>query len=89
MRPASIGTRRTTCAVAECEVTWIEDDDGRRDAWERLSAAPEPMGYDPSPIWPDGPTGEDFVTLRLDPWRVQAKSAAAMAAGEPYLAWQP
>ena len=33
------------------------------------------------------PTGEDFVALRLDPWRVQAKSAAAMAAGEPYLVW--
>jgi hypothetical protein len=29
------------------------------------------------------------VALRLDPWRVQAKSAAAMAAGEPYLVWTP
>ena len=74
-------------AVAECEVTWIEDDDGRHDAWQRLSAAPEPMGYDPSPIWPDGAIGANFVALRLDPWRVQAKSAAAMATGEPYLAW--
>ena len=46
-------------AVAECSVRWIEEDDGRRDAWERLSAAPAPMGYDPAPIWPDGPTGED------------------------------
>jgi hypothetical protein len=76
-------------AVAECEVTWIEDDEGRRNAWERLSAAPAPMGYDPAPIWRDGPTGDDFVALRLDPWRVQAKSAAAMAAGEPYLVWTP
>jgi hypothetical protein len=74
-------------AVAECEATWIEDDDGRRDAWRRLSVPPGPMGYDPLPIWPDGPTGDDFVALRLDPWRVQAKSATAMAAGEPYLVW--
>jgi hypothetical protein len=70
--------------VAECEVAWIEDDEGRRDAWEQLEAARPPMGYDPAPIWPDGPTGDDFVALRLDPWRVQA-----MAAGEPYLVWTP
>jgi hypothetical protein len=76
-------------AAAECEVTWIEDDEGCRHAWERLSAPPDPMGYDPAPIWPDGPTGDGFVALRLDPWRVQAKSAAAMAAGEPYLVWKP
>jgi hypothetical protein len=74
-------------AVAECEVVWIDDDAGRRDAWERLSAAPAPMGYDPAPIWPDGPEADGFVALRFDPWRVQAKSAAAMAAGEPYLVW--
>lgn len=76
-------------AVAECEATWIEDDAGRREAWERLAAAPAPMGYDPEPIWPGGPTGEDFVALRLDPWRLQARSAAATAAGEPYLIWTP
>jgi hypothetical protein len=56
-------------AVAECRATWIEDDAGRREAWERLSAAPEPMGYDPAPIWPDGPEGDDCVALRLDPGR--------------------
>jgi hypothetical protein len=43
--------------------------------------------YDPAPIWPGGSKGDDFVALRLDPWRIQAKSAAAMAAGEPYLVW--
>jgi len=76
-------------AQAECAASWVTGDDGLAAAWERLRSAPPPMGYDPAPIWPDGPTGEDFVALRLDPWRVQAKSAAAMAAGEPYLAWQP
>jgi len=76
-------------AVAECAVRWIDDDEGRRHAWERLAAAPEPMGYDPAPIWPDGPTGDDFAALRLNPWRIQAKSAAAMATGEPYVVWMP
>ena len=65
-------------AVAECGVRWIEDDDGRHEAWERLSAAPQPMGYDPAPIWPGGPEARTS-------WRsastaaLQAKSAAAMA----------
>ena len=75
--------------MAECAVRWIDDDEGRGHAWERLAAAPEPMGYDPAPIWPDGPTGDDFAALRLDPWRIQAKSAAAMATAEPYVVWMP
>ena len=74
-------------AVAECRVTWIDEDAGRRDAWERLSAVAGADGYDPAPIWPNGPTGDGFVALRLDPGALQ-KSAAAMAAGEPYLVWE-
>jgi len=34
-------------AVAECKATWIEDNAGRRDAWGRLSAAPEPRAPRP------------------------------------------
>ena len=76
-------------AVAECAAAWVENAVVKRHAWEVFRAAEPPIGYDPSPIWPDGPTGDDFIALRFDPWRVQAKSAAAMAAGEPYLVWVP
>ena len=62
---------------------------GQARAWERFSAAPAPMGFDPAPIWPDGPESEGFAALRLDPWRVQVRSAAATAAGEPYASWTP
>jgi hypothetical protein len=45
-------------------------------------------GYDPAPIWPGGPDADGFAAIRLDPWRVQTRTAAATAAGEPYAVWQ-
>jgi hypothetical protein len=74
-------------AIAECAAAWVAPE-RRREAWERLGAAPPPMGYDPASIWPDGPEADGFEAIRLDPWRVQTRSAAAMAAGEPYAVWQ-
>jgi hypothetical protein len=74
-------------AMADCAAAWLPPDE-RRVAWERLAAAPAPMGYDPSPIWPDGPDSDGFAAIRLDPWRVQTRSAAETAAGEPYAVWQ-
>jgi hypothetical protein len=74
-------------AVAECAAAWVPAA-RRREAWERLAAAPAPMGYDPASIWPGGPDADGFEAIRLDPWRVQTRSAAAIAAGEPYAVWQ-
>ena len=74
-------------AVADCEARWLPPGE-RALAWERLSAPAPPMGYDPASIWPDGPEGDDFAAIRLDPWRVQTRGAAAMAAGEPYAVWR-
>lgn len=74
-------------AVGECAAAWVPAHQ-RRAAWERLAAGPAPMGYDPSPIWPDGPDADGFAAIRLDPWRVQTRSAAATAAGEPYVVWR-
>ena len=58
---------------AECATTWILDDEGRREVWERFRTGPEPVGYDPAivPVWADGPTSEAFGALRLDPWRLR------------------
>jgi hypothetical protein len=72
-------------AVAECAAAWVPADE-RATAWERLATAP--MGYDPSAIWPEGPGADGFAAIRLDPWRVQTRSAAATAAGEPYAVWK-
>jgi hypothetical protein len=74
-------------AVAECAAAWVPADE-HATAWERLAAAPAPMGYDPSAIWSDGPRGDGFAAIRLDPWRMQTRSATATAAGEPYTVWK-
>jgi len=36
-----------------------------RAAWAALQAPDPPYGFDPEPIWPGGPEGEDFVAIRL------------------------
>jgi general stress protein 26 len=38
--------------------------------WALMSSHPEPYGFDPAPMWPDGATGDGFTVLRFDPFRV-------------------
>ena len=73
-------------AVAECAARWL-DEPQRADAWARIASAPEPVGYDPATIW-TGPDSPDFAVLALDPWRVSAASAAALARGERAAVWR-
>jgi hypothetical protein len=74
-------------AVAECAARWL-DEAGREEAWERIKRAPAPVGYDPATIWPDGPAGPEFAVIALEPWRVSAASAAALARGERAAVWR-
>jgi len=54
----------------DAEVSVHVDDDARRRVWDLLSEPPEPYGFDPAPMWPDGATGEGFTVLRFDPVRI-------------------
>ena len=74
-------------AVAECAARWLDAAE-REDAWERIARAPAPVGYDPATIWPGGPASPEFAVLGLDPWRVSAASAAALARGERAAVWR-
>jgi hypothetical protein len=74
-------------AVAECEARWLEDCE-LEDAWERIARTPEPVGYDPATIWADGPTSPEFAVIVLEPWRVSAAAAAALARGERAAVWR-
>jgi hypothetical protein len=74
-------------AVAECAARWLDEEE-RRDAWERIARAPAPAGYDPATIWPDGPASAEFAVIALEPWRLSAASAAALARGERPAVWR-
>ena len=49
----------------------------RRDAWAALQAPAPPYGFDPAPIWPGGPDGDDFVAIRLVAHRIELFGASA------------
>ena len=61
-----------TC-VADCRVEWFLDDATRERVWRAFEEAPAPVGYDPAiiPAWRDGPRGEGFAALRLEPYRLR------------------
>lgn len=72
----------------DCVVRWIDDQDERLALWERLQEPPEPVGYDPAPIWPDGPRSDGFVGLELTPYRITAQTGAALAQGAKPVRWE-
>ena len=71
-------------ATADCEARWFTDDETCAWLWERFKTAPAPVGYDPAivPPWSDGPTGEAFMALRLDPWRLRVMPGTVMLRGQ-------
>jgi hypothetical protein len=74
-------------AVAECHAAWERDLAETERVWELFRGAPEPLGHDPSSIWPEGPTAADAGLLRLRPWRLRAWYVGDMVAGRPALTW--
>ncbi len=79
-------------ATAECRTSWSFDDQTCIDVWEAFKAAPEPVGYDPAIIPPwaaDGPTGDAFAVLKLEPWRLRVFPGSVLAGqGGEVLNWR-
>jgi hypothetical protein len=75
-------------AVADCAAAWVEDDAGKEHAWCVFRDGPEPVGYDPATIWPDGPRDPGAAVIRLHPWRLKAADAATLAGGGAALTWR-
>ena len=74
-------------AFLDCHVRWEREVAARKAAWDRIAATPPPVGYDPAPLWPGGPAGDDFAALTLRPYRIQVVRGAALAKGEPTTMW--
>jgi len=78
-----------TC-LAECAAELVFDEAVRTDVWNRFVHAPEPVGYDPSilPQW-NSPIGDEFVALKLAPWRLRVMPGEVMMQGraELLLTW--
>lgn len=54
----------------EATAAWVADDE-RAEVWERIRAVPAPIGFDPSMIWPDGPSSIGCAFLRLEAHRIR------------------
>ena len=65
--------RHDTVAI-DATATWVAPDE-RAAAWERIRAVDPPVGFDPTLIWPDGPSAPDCAFLRLRAHRVVATPA--------------
>lgn len=57
-------------AHVDALATWVPEEE-KQAVWDRCSAEPEPLGFDPSPMFPDGPSGVGFAPIRLEPYRVR------------------
>lgn len=61
-------------AYADCHAEWVEDREIKDHVWHLCPSLPEPMGFDPAPVYgtideplPGHPT---FGVLRLTPYRI-------------------
>lgn len=64
--------------VVDADAAWLPASD-HADAWARIASVPEPMGYDPAPIWPNGPGGDGFAVIVARPFRITARPAGQSA----------
>jgi hypothetical protein len=72
----------------DADAGWVTAPEGRRQAWDLMCRVPEPVGYDLSTIWPDGPGSADFAVIRLRPYRIRVAWAADLARGVRAPVWQ-
>jgi general stress protein 26 len=68
-------------AVAECAAVLADDADSRRNLWDLVSAAPEPLGYDPRIMGCADPLDPVVTVVRMTPWRLATPAGAWQRAG--------
>jgi hypothetical protein len=56
----------------DCQAEWDDTNETKQRVWNLFLTTPEPLGYDPAPIFQsiDNP---EYGILRLVPWRVEVR----------------
>lgn len=60
--------------------SWEDDLATKQRVWDLFRSMPEPVGYDPAPIFV-APDHENFGLLRLEPWKI----SLATLGGDPWM----
>ena len=55
--------------VIDATAAWVEPDE-LTSAWEAVKAVPEPLGFDPASVWPDGPSSSGVGFLKFTARRI-------------------
>ena len=74
------------CVHIDAAADWVPAEE-LASVWESIRSVPEPVGFDPASIWPDGPTSSSFAVIALRPHRIRVALATSMAAGAPAPLW--
>jgi general stress protein 26 len=53
----------------DCTAEWADDLESKQRVWNLFANTPEPVGYDPTPIF-IAVDHHDFGVLKLTPWRI-------------------
>ncbi|HEV2887534.1 MAG TPA: hypothetical protein VGX49_11525 [Jatrophihabitans sp.] len=77
----SYWTAQHDVVFADCQASWVDDQEAKERAWNVMAPKAVRLGYDPYAAWPGGPTDPTFCVLRFDPWRVQV-TLADLGAGQ-------
>ena len=71
---------------ADCRAEWVDDVAEKKRIWDLFMAAPEPLGYDPAPMF-ISPDHESFGLLKLTPWRIDLVTFPAPSMDEGTKVW--
>jgi uncharacterized pyridoxamine 5'-phosphate oxidase family protein len=69
----------------DCTAEWVDDITERQRIWDLFKGAPEPLGYDPAPIFG---SIENFGLLKLTPWRIDLTTFPAPSMEEGTKVWR-
>jgi hypothetical protein len=75
-------------ASFDCIAELVDDRGVTRHVWNAFTTAAAPLGYDPAPMFPNGPDGAGIRVLHMTPYRVQVGFATDLARGERARVWR-